>query len=80
MTKGTDSLGKPFEGTRRYNEFFQLRELLRSFWPGLFIPAIPSKKMVGNKDVKFILERRYFLERFVMQMSQYKYLLSGQQY
>jgi PX domain len=46
-----------------------LRDLMRNFWPGLYIPAIPSKKMVGNKDVKFILERRYFLERFVMQMS-----------
>jgi sorting nexin-1/2 len=69
MTRGLDSFGNPFEGTRRYNEFYLLRDCMRSSWPGVYIPPIPSKKMVGNKDVKFILERRYFLERFFMQMS-----------
>ena len=62
--KGEDALGV-FEGTRRYNEFFTLRSTLKMRWPGVFIPSIPPKKAVGNKDVKFIIERRYFLERFV---------------
>ena len=35
-------------------------------WPGLYIPYMPSKKLIGNRDAKFIVERRYFLERFYM--------------
>ena len=62
--KGEDSL-ETFEGMRRYNEFYMLRNSLCARWPGLFIPGIPPKKAVGNKDVKFIIERRYFLERFI---------------
>ncbi len=64
QVKGEDNLDS-FEGMRRYNEFFTLRQVLCSRWPGLFVPCIPPKKAVGNKDVRFIVERRYFLERFM---------------
>ena len=64
LTTGIDTKGVPFQGNRRYNEFFHLREMLKHAWPGIYIPSIPSKKYVGNKDAKFIVERRYFLERF----------------
>ena len=62
---GTDSSGS-FEGNRRYNEFFLLRQVIVANWPGIYIPSTPSKKLVGNKDVRFIIERRYFLERFIL--------------
>jgi hypothetical protein len=65
---------------RRYNEFFALRQVLCSRWPGLFVPCIPPKKAVGNKDVKFIIERRYFLERFLKQMSQYSILVNSDEF
>ena len=61
---GTDANGS-FEGNRRYNEFFLLRQVIVANWPGIYIPSTPSKKLVGNKDVRFIIERRYFLERFI---------------
>ena len=38
------------------------------------MPGIPPKKAVGNKDIEFVIERRYFLERFFMQLSQRHYL------
>jgi hypothetical protein len=41
---------------------------------------MPSKKLIGNRDVKFVIERRYFLERFYMQVSRYEYLLQGQEW
>ena len=53
---------------------------MRQSWPGLYVPFVPGKKIIGNKDVKFIIERRYFLERFFMQMSRYDYLLAGPEY
>mmetsp|Transcript_78684 Transcript_78684/g.109002 ORF Transcript_78684/g.109002 Transcript_78684/m.109002 type:complete len:104 (+) Transcript_78684:402-713(+) len=60
---GIDNLGA-FDGKRRYNHFSQIRTVLVNNWPGVYVPGIPGKQLVGNKDVKFILERRYFLERF----------------
>ena len=62
---GEDQNGN-FEGNRRYNEFFLLRQVIVANWPGIYIPSTPSKKLVGNKDVRFIIERRYFLERFIL--------------
>ena len=43
-------------------------------WPGIYIPHIPPKKAVGNKDIEFVIERMYFLERFTMKISQIEYL------
>jgi len=47
--KGIDNDGA-FEGLRRYNDFFNLWNSLLSWWPGIFIPPIPPKKKVGNKE------------------------------
>jgi len=38
------------------------------------VPGIPPKKAVGNKDIEFVIERRYFLERFFMKLSEMEYL------
>jgi len=76
---GTDSKGN-FEGNRRYKEFFLLRQVMVSNWPGIFIPNTPSKKLVGNKDVRFIIERRYYLERFILQLSQIDFLVESKEF
>jgi hypothetical protein len=47
---------------RRYSDFNQVRVLLLNRWPGCYVPAIPSKKMVGNMDAHFIEDRRVGLE------------------
>lgn len=44
------------------------------------MPAIPPKKAVGNKDIKFILERRYYLERFLKQISKLPYLVNSEEF
>ena len=44
--KGTDELGG-FEVQRRYNEFFTLRVVLLSRWPGIYI--IRETLMNNNK-------------------------------
>jgi len=41
--KGTDYQGD-LEIFRRYREFFNLREILASRYPGLYIPPLPEKK------------------------------------
>lgn len=39
LIAGSDKLGT-FEGRRRFNEFFLLREGLIKSWPGLYVPPI----------------------------------------
>lgn len=73
--QGCDSLG-PFGGERRYNHFNALRSVLAQNYPGVYVPGIPPKKAVGNKDIEFVIERRYFLERFFMQLSERQYLVN----
>ncbi len=54
-----------FEGNRRYNDFYHLRVGLLNRMPGIFIPSIPPKKAIGNKNDRFLEERKYFLQRFL---------------
>ena len=42
---GEDSEGL-FEENRRFKEFFTFRNVLVQRWPGIYIPALPEKKMV----------------------------------
>lgn len=34
---------------------------------------------MGNKDIDFVVERRYFLERFFMQISDIEYLKTSEE-
>ena len=75
---GVDNEGY-FTGNRRYNEFYLLRQVLVLNFPGIYIPAGPGKKVVGNKDFKFILERRYYLERFFLKLSSRPFLINSRE-
>ena len=77
--KGVDSKGE-WEGKRRYNDFYNLRQALTSRWPGLPLPTIPPKKAIGNKDLVFIQERRYYLERFLRKLSKLEYIIEGEEF
>jgi hypothetical protein len=71
---GEDSEGL-FEATRRFREFYTLRNVLLNRWPGIFIPSLPEKKMIGNKDDNFVEERRNLLERFMKELSRFEFLI-----
>lgn len=43
---GVDDEGE-FSEVRRYREFDALGKVLRTRWPGCYIPAIPEKKMMN---------------------------------
>ena len=51
--KGVDYLGE-IEISRRYKQFYQLRNVLHSRFLGLYVPPIPEKKAVGNTDEMFV--------------------------
>ena len=77
--KGVDEQGD-WAGERRYNEFHALREKLEQRWPGIPIPRLPAKKAIGNKDIKFINERRFYLERFLKKISSYGFLMNAAEF
>ena len=76
---GVDNEGY-FTGNRRYNEFYLLRQVLVLNFPVIYICPVPGKKLVGNKDFKFILERRYYLERFFLKLSSAEYLINSKEF
>ena len=57
-----------------------MKEALASRWPGVYIPAIPEKKLMGNKDDKFVEERRALLERFMKEVAKYDYLTFSREF
>ena len=77
--KGSDSEGV-WEGERRFNEFFRLAEKIEQRWPGIPIPQLPPKKAIGNKDIKFINERRYYLERFLKKISTFPFVVNSKEF
>lgn len=69
-----------FEGQRRYNEFFLLREILLKRFPGLPVPTCPPKKSIGNTDIIFIQQRRYYLERFLRNLAKYDFVINSPEF
>lgn len=79
MVRGYDEDG-PFEGSRRYNDFFNLRAAIITRWPGVYCPPIPPKKALGNKEDKFLEDRKFFLERFLLLVSKVDHLLKSDEF
>lgn len=65
---------------KRYSDFSDLHDWLSKRYFGLYIPEIPPKKAIGNKDSKFIEERRFMLEDFLHNLTRHKYLYSSDEY
>lgn len=57
-----------------------MKNALTSRWPGIYIPALPEKKLVGNNDNKFIEERRSLLERFMKELAKHDYLTHSKEF
>ena len=77
--RGKDQQGE-WECKRRYNEFFLLQECLAKRWPSIVLPLVPPKKAVGNKDLIFLQERRFYLERFLRKLAQYDFIINSQEF
>lgn len=76
---GQDREGR-FEVSRRYNEFHMLHQVLEERWPGCFIPCIPEKQILGDKEDGFIEERRSLLNRFVYECSKFPFIIESKEF
>ena len=78
---GRDSLGD-IECQRRFQNFYDFRQMLRNRFPGLYIPPVPRKtnmSTTGKKDEAVIRERRYFLDLFMKEIASLKYLAQSKE-
>ena len=64
---------------RRYSDFNALHEKLLERWPGIFVPNIPPKVVVGNLDADIIAYRIRLLNRFCLDLSNIKYLYESEE-
>lgn len=69
-----------WDGLRRFNEFFLLFECISKRWPGVPIPSVPPKKTIGNKDLVFIQERRFYLEQFMRKLVRFPFIIHGPEF
>jgi sorting nexin-1/2 len=76
---GTDREGK-FEIWRRYSDFEVLRQTLVERFPGLYVPPIPKKKAIGNKNAAFLDERCFLLNMFLKQLARCPYLIESEEF
>ena len=70
---GKDSNG-PIECSRRFNLFYEFRLALCWRFPGLYIPPLPPKQFTGKTEAFTLLERQYFLNLFLKECCEYRYL------
>ena len=63
--------------SRRYRDFDALRKKFVERWPGVFIPNIPHKKTVGNKDKEIVGMRIEMINRFLKKLSKIDYLYNS---
>lgn len=76
--QGSDKSGD-FDIVRRFREFFALRNTLRRRWIGFYVPGIPPKKPIGNKDEITVNERWYLLNKFLQEVSTLPYLWESEE-
>jgi sorting nexin-1/2 len=62
---------------RRYKDFEWLRSSLTAWFPCLFIPPLPPKRVFGSQGDKFVADRRSDLERFLVRCAGIRHLAAS---
>ena len=70
---GRDSNG-PIECQRRFNMFYEFRQVLLIRFAGLYVPPVSPKQVTGKGNELTLLERQFFLDQFLKQCCKLKYI------
>ena len=65
---------------KRYSDFYKLDEALNLTFCGLYLPILPSKKAMKNKDDNFIEERRHDLQVYLYNIIKHPYLRNSDEF
>lgn len=58
--------------TRRFTEHMSFRRVLVKMWPGIFIPVLPNKTLIGSSDEEIIRSRSKYLAHFWRGLTSYE--------
>lgn len=64
---------------RRYRDFDCLRNKLMERWPGIFIPNIPHKKIMGANEKEVVDMRIGLMNRFLSKIANIGYLFNSEE-
>lgn len=56
-----------------------LEQVLKARYQGLYVPNLPPKKKMGNKDQEFVDQRCFFLNQFFKQLVRCPYLYESEE-
>jgi len=76
--KGADSKGE-VDCQRRFQIFFDFRNVLCQRFPGLYIPPIPKKSASQKKNAIVLRERQFFLDLFLKECASLRYLCQSKE-
>ena len=76
---GIDDEGD-FSEVRRFREFHALGQVLKTRWPGCYVPSIPEKKLMNQNTDQYVEERRSLLERFMKEIAKYDYIVYSKEF
>jgi hypothetical protein len=71
--------GADFDIIRRFREFYALRNTLRKRWAGFYVPGIPPKKPIGNKEDSLVNERWHLFNKFMQELSLISHLWESEE-
>ncbi len=69
----------PAEVVKRYSDFDAARNAMAARWPGIYVPALPPKKVLGMSE-EFIVERCGMLAEFCKGVAERPHLWYGQEF
>jgi hypothetical protein len=69
-----DGSQRTFDAIRRYQDFDWLHQQLTNSFPGVIIPPLPDKSIVGRFNADFIDARRRGLHKFLMRVLTHRLL------
>ena len=79
QAKGVEKQGA-CEGKRRYSDFLNLYEALLKRWAGCPIPFMPEKKVICAKDIQFLQDRTFYLQRFLRKCARFEFIIESQEF
>ena len=57
--EGNDKFGE-FKMSRKFDEFYEIRNIMVIRWPGCFIPSLPGKKTIVIISIKLISKKLFY--------------------
>lgn len=49
-------------------------------FPGIPIPIPPPKKAIGNKDLTFVQDRTFYLQRFLRKLARFDFIIESPEF